>query len=195
MGTDVNENLTTLIAELKRRREEIDTAIESLVALRATGLFGAAAPSPTPSPAVDEHVRKSERRTQPSAGSRAERVRRVFTKNRPEIIWTSEALAEEIGEPSDEQTLKAIHGILSRLRKADAIEKVGRGEYRVMTYNVPVGSPDPGNSSGPADDAGPEASVTTTGERSDPHAQDLDHDHLLERNDRDDHRGAAVGVS
>lgn len=89
--------------------------------------------------------------------------------------------------------LSSTRSQIAKMYRAKQITQLRRGVY---VAGAPQDSTleDSENSSGPAD-AGPEASVTTTGEGSDPHAQDLDHDHLLERNDHDDHRGAAVGVS
>lgn len=179
---DHSANLTAAIDDLKRRRREIDDAITSMETIlaniyNATNVANATNATVTPATVAPPAVRIS---VTPGPGSRAARVRRVFAQH-PEGIWTSETLASAIGEDAGEATLKAIHGILSRLRKAGAIENVGRGEYRYA----------------PEDTSAPAATGAEEGEEStsDPSRKegDDDYDSPLPE-DRDDGAGGPLVV-
>jgi hypothetical protein len=122
---DHSAHLIAAIDDLKRRRREIDDAIASMETVLAN-IYHVANATVTPATVAPPAVRVN---VTPGPGSRAARVRRVFAEH-PEGVWTSETLAEAIGEDPDEGTIKAIHGILSRLRKDGMIDNVGRGEYR-----------------------------------------------------------------
>lgn len=181
-------NLTAAIADLRRRRQDLDTAIATMEKILVT-VYGGGSVGTTRRASLElidtdtldtPNARRVTGQTRP--GTRADQVRKVLVEN-PHKVWTSEMLAEAINEPADEHTIKAIHAILSRLRRAQVIEKLGRGEYRAV---------DP---SGPAE-AGPEVDVTAAGEGGDSNAQaDRDHGDLAEDHHRDDRRGAPVGAS
>lgn len=176
---DHSANLAAAIADLKRRRHEIDTAIASMETILAT-VYGVGV-KPHPATTITPAPASRLPRIQRSGASRAGRVRQTFA-DQPTIVWTAEKLATEIGEEPDEQTIKAIHGILSRLRKAGLVHKLERGEYRST------------DSSGP-DESGPEDDVTTTGSGGDSHAlPDQDHGDDQARRLRDDRGGTPVGV-
>lgn len=82
--------------------------------------------------------------------------------------WTALELAEHLGEPTDEATMRSYYGALSRLKRHGYVVTQGRGRYRLAT-----------NDSAPAA-TGAEASLldgsgNNEGERRD--REDQDHDH------------------
>jgi hypothetical protein len=176
--TEHSANLTAAIADLKRRRAEIDSAIQSMETVLKT-VYGVAAPAPARTHS-DSLVELGVERTVRRGASRAERVRRAFAENDPTAVWTAETLAVEIGETTDEGTVKAIHGILSRMRKAGLIVKLERGEYAAT------------DTSGP-DVSGPEADDAATDAGGDSLVQ-IDNDHGVspQTHHRDDRGGASV---
>lgn len=178
--TDHSANLAAAIADLKRRRAEIDTAISSMETI-LQNIYGlSAAPSRSSERTRSSNDTSASQATTARSSEgipgddsrigdwtepRSDRVRRLFEEN-PETVFTSEMLATRIGEEPDEATLKAIYGILSRLNHRDGlVERVGRGAYRSANASAPAatGAEESGESTGdsPLEEGGPDNGSAT----------------------------------
>jgi len=157
--TTPSANLRAAIADLRRRRAEIDAAIVNMENVLAS-VYGESV-SITPD---------TIRRTVEIGGTRSEKVRAMFVDH-PGRTWTAETLLDAIQEETTETSLKGVHAILSRLARTGEIEKVRRGAYRSTNSSAPgaTGAEETGESSSdsPREGGGAEDDSATSDGRDD----------------------------
>lgn len=169
MTTKESSHLRAAILDLKKRRDEIDSALSKMESVLSL-VYGEPLDR-APSGSFQNGTATAEVReidvipaiaVTAGGGNRSENVRKLFYSN-PDKVWDAPTLLAAIGEDSTPGTLKSVHAIISRLKEAGVVVRVGHGRHRLA----------PTDTSTPSGELG----VEVTGESSEDSPQQEGADH------------------